>query len=307
MTSILRDDGPVQEAASRIVTVADGHVEAARAFLLAHVDTSLFLLSNLRAFGPRAADSPYSGEFRALVEGEGVRAVWCTTRSGNLVLQTGGAASLAPAIAEDAASADVPVSSVLGDWPAAPAVWQHVRARRRLVPTQESREVLYRLHLPSGAGTPDPGWHIVSLTTDDFTSWDPLAREFLREQRLPVGTPDARWAGFARASKNGHWWGAWEDGRLVSIASFNAFYAPVAQIGGVYTVPERRRAGLSRAVMQALIRDAAAVHHVDRLILFTGENARPARALYESLGFEAIGSYGLFFGEPMDGQGAGRG
>jgi len=115
-----------------------------------------------------------------------------------------------------------------------------------------------------------------------------------------VGTPEGRRAGFETSARNGHWWGGWDGDRLVSIASFNAFSHPAAQVGGVYTIPDCRRQGYSRAVMQVLLRDAVTVHQLTRVILFTGEQAHPARALYESLGFETCGAFGLFFGERRD-------
>ncbi len=65
----------------------------------------------------------------------------------------------------------------------------------------------------------------------------------------------------------------------------------------MFTPPDSRRRGLSRGVMSRLLRDSSAVHGLDRLFLFTGEANVAARALYESLGFEPFGHYGLFFGE----------
>ena len=285
-----------------VLDVIEAELPPVRAFLEARIDTSLFLLSNLRAFGPRMGISPYSGDFRALVDHGAMRAVWCTTRGGNVVVQADGEAGHIPVIARDVASRGIQVRGVLGDWPVAEQLWHLLRATQALISTQESREVLYRLVPESKLSTPPVETTTVStLTPEDYEAWDPLASAFLREQRLPLGTPDGRRIGFTQAALNGHWWGLREDGRLVSIASFNAFYHPAAQVGGVYTVPDRRRSGLSRAVMQALIRDATAVHALERVVLFTGEQARPARALYETLGFEAIGAFGLYFGEPRDG------
>ena len=65
---------------------------------------------------------------------------------------------------------------------------------------------------------------------------------------------------------------------------------------------ERRRTGLSRAVMGALISDLRRVHRLEKLFLFTCEDNRPARRLYESLGFEQFGHFGLFFGETRAGR-----
>jgi predicted GNAT family acetyltransferase len=290
---------------ARIVDVTDVELPAVRTFLEAHIETSLFLLSNLRAFGPRAGASPYSGDVRALVEAGEIRAVWCLTRGGHLLVQTGGRAETVAQIDRDVVASEATVRGVLGEWPGASAVWRELCDRHVVTPTQVSREVLYRLGLPPASmPAPPEAYRIRTLTAGDHAVWEPLALAFLREQHLPESPIPDRRSAFERSAAQGHWWGAWDADELVSIASFNAFYRSTAQVGGVFTCPERRRQGFSRAVMQVLIREGVTVHGLDRLILFTGEEAVAARALYESLGFEAIGAFGLFFGEPSGGGGA---
>lgn len=286
---------------TRVIEVTDAELPRVRAFLEARLETSLFLLNNLRAFGPRGGESPYSGDFRALIKAGEIVAVWCAARNGSVVLQADGRLAFARVIADDIVAEGNAVTGVLGDWAVGAALWEILRDRCGLVTTQQSREVLYRLFLTSGQPVAPPdSVDVRTLEPSDAAAWDPLAEAFLVEQSLPVDTSRGRRAGFAASAAKGHWWGAWEGDRLVSIASFNAFYHPVAQVGGVYTVPDRRRCGLSRAVMQALLRDADRVHAVTRVVLFTGERQQAARALYESLGFEPIGAFGLFFGEPAN-------
>ncbi|MGE3191564.1 MAG: GNAT family N-acetyltransferase, partial [Vicinamibacterales bacterium] len=275
--------GAAPPAGPRVIDVTDAEGPAVRRFLEGRVETSLFLLSNLRAFGPRMGESPYSGDFRALVDGQTILAVWCVTRNGSVLIQADGHAAHADVVDADMAARGADVRFVLGDWAPAARFWALVRERQGLVPTQESREVLYRLVLPAPAGEPPAAWDVRTLTVADADAWDPLAAAFLREQRLPLGTPGSRRAGFATSAGNGHWWGAWDGGALVSIASFNAYHHPVAQVGGVYTLPARRRQGFARAVMQTILRDAVADHGLERGILFTGEGQRCARALDESL------------------------
>ena len=94
-----------------------------------------------------------------------------------------------------------------------------------------------------------------------------------------------------------HWWGAFDGARLVSLIGITAMHETIAQIGGVFTVPELRRTGLSRDVMVTLMRDAHLIQRLDRLFLFTGEENMAARKMYEALGFESFGHFGLFFGE----------
>jgi hypothetical protein len=76
----------------------------------------------------------------------------------------------------------------------------------------------------------------------------------------------------------------------------NAAYGSVGQVGGVYARPEDRKKGLARAAMELLIEDSREHHHFTRLILFTGEENPGARRLYESLGFELTGAFGLLLG-----------
>ena len=84
----------------------------------------------------------------------------------------------------------------------------------------------------------------------------------------------------------------------MSITAIVALHRRLAQIGGVYTMPDRRRRGFNRIVMNTVIHESRVVHDLERLFLFTGETNVPARHLYESLGFERFGHFGLFFGEP---------
>ena len=58
-------------------------------FLERTPETSLFLLSNIRAFGTHLGDSPYSGNLKAFQQDGRITAVFCLTRGGSLLAQTG--------------------------------------------------------------------------------------------------------------------------------------------------------------------------------------------------------------------------
>jgi predicted GNAT family acetyltransferase len=83
----------------------------------------------------------------------------------------------------------------------------------------------------------------------------------------------------------------------VSLVGITAMHDTIAQIGGVFTIPEYRRTGLSRDVMITMMRDSHFIQGLNRLFLFTGEDNVGARTMYESLAFETFGHFGLFFGE----------
>src|SRR4051812_30416355 len=70
--------------------VCEQSLPAVTAFLERHAETSLFMLSNIRAFGTRLGESLYSCNLKALRQGEEVRGVFCLTRGGSLLAQTGG-------------------------------------------------------------------------------------------------------------------------------------------------------------------------------------------------------------------------
>jgi predicted GNAT family acetyltransferase len=80
------------------------------------------------------------------------------------------------------------------------------------------------------------------------------------------------------------------DGRLVSLAAFNAVMPEIVQIGGIYTPPGQRGRGYARAAIAALPLDAHQ-RGVERAVLFAGNPS--AIRCYERLGFRRVGDFGL--------------
>ena len=56
--------------------------------LYQYEETSLFLLSNLKTYGPALTSDTYSGNFKCLVKNGRVMAVFDLTKAGNLLVQT---------------------------------------------------------------------------------------------------------------------------------------------------------------------------------------------------------------------------
>ncbi|HTG90008.1 MAG TPA: GNAT family N-acetyltransferase, partial [Vicinamibacterales bacterium] len=122
-----------------------------------------------------------------------------------------------------------------------------------------------------------------------------------QQEGLPRhGTPAERKSLFEDATRAGRWWGYFEDARLSATAGLNALYKHIGQVGGVYTVPERRGLGLSTATMTTLMADSVRVHGLRRLVLFTGDHNRAARRVYDRLGFATIGDFALLMCEPIE-------
>lgn len=279
--------------------VTDSDLERVRAFLESHVDTSLFLLSTLAALGPRLGNHLNSGNFRKIEENGEIVAVFCLTRRGNLLVQAGGRIDLAEQIFEACESEPIEVRGVVGEWAMAEALWKLLRADPRFETSHNLKDVLYRLTLKDMVGPMPTSPNVRLLDAADFGQWERLNTAYFAELSLPLqATLEQRRNDFIMRVRSGLWWGAFDDNyELVSIAALNATYGSLGQVGGVYTRPADRRKGLSCAVMQMLITDCRHRLGFDRLVLFTGEDNSSARRLYESLGFEAAGAFGLLLGD----------
>jgi predicted GNAT family acetyltransferase len=279
--------------------VTDSDLQRVRAFLESHVDTSLFLLSTLAALGPRLGHHLNSGNFRLIEEEGQIVAVCCLTRRGNLLVQAGGRTDLAEQVFEACETETIEVRGVVGEWPMAEALWKLLRADPRFETTHNLKDILYRLMLNRKRGTRVESANVRALDAGDFVQWERLNSAYFAELSLPLqATLEQRRTDFIVRIRSGLWWGAFDDGyELVSIAALNATYGSLGQVGGVYTRPADRRKGLSRTVMQLLIADCARRLHFEKLVLFTGEDNMPARKLYESLGFEPAGAFGLLLGD----------
>lgn len=282
----------------RVIPVTEENRGAVDAFLAAHADTAQFLLSNLAAWGPRLGTAPNSGNFKCIELDGVIHAVFVLSRRGNLIVETAGRTDFTAAMTGACAGEPVELRGVIGEWESARAAWEHLRAEGRVVARFGSREWLYALELPATGLAPDDSG-ARALVPADFTEWEPLSSAFMVEAGMPNDRPlEERRAGFERDAGAGRFWGYFDARRLVAVACLNAVEPPRGQVGGVFTAPAHRRRGRCRAVMRRLIDDSVRVHGLTRLVLFTGDENRAAQRLYEALGFERIGEFGLFFGSP---------
>jgi predicted GNAT family acetyltransferase len=282
------------------IDISEADLPAVKAFLERVPETSLFLLSNIRAFGTRLGESMYSGNLKALKEGDELAAVFCLTRGGSLLAQTAGRSDLASQIVNASRKELIPIRGVLGEWDVSRAIWDLLRADGSVNETVASKEVMYRLKVDEAQfAEPLAPLTVRMMGPADHDQWEELSADFLSEVGLPaLGEREQRTAAFIRSSGLGHWWGGFDGDRLVSMIGIIALHETTAQIGGVFTRADTRRRGYSRAVLAQLLNDSRQIHQLDRVFLFTGEQNKAARALYESIGFTRFGHFGLFFGEP---------
>jgi GNAT superfamily N-acetyltransferase len=284
---------------SRVRAVDEINLPAVRAFLEQHADTSMFMLANLAINGPRAGAALNSANFKVIEENGDVRGVFYLSRRTTILAETGGRTELAPIIVEACRGESMPIGGVIGEWKLAEAIWSILRTLPGFAAVYESKEILQTLDL-GRVSLSNRNPQVRLLRPADFGQWDQMSRAFAAEEGLPEhGTQSEREAMFTRNAEARVWWGYCENERLSSMACLNAVYKRVGQVGGVYTALDRRRHGLSRAVMNTLIADSVDMHELERLILFTGEHNTAARHLYETLGFTTIGDFALLMCAPI--------
>lgn len=96
---------------------------------------------------------------------------------------------------------------------------------------------------------------------------------------------DARWEEVARSTI----FIAVSDGELVGMAAGHQHDVPGAiRVWGMWVRPDRRRLGLGRALLQAIV-GWALKEKADRIRLGVSESNRPAHELYRSQGFIPTG------------------
>ncbi|HVJ20435.1 MAG TPA: N-acetyltransferase, partial [Polyangiaceae bacterium] len=262
-----------------IVALDDANAAATRQFLERDLDSSLILLGNLAEHGPRLGAHMNSGNFRAVVENGAVVAVFCLTRRGNLLVQCGGRRDLSARILAACAEDGLPFNGVIGEFTGAESAWKELCARPDFRPGFASREILYAVTLdrplPAAA-------HEVRLTTpQDFERWDALMHDFCKGEGMPFqGNVEQRRAGFDGGCAAGVQWAGLAGSEIVSTAVLLVFRGS-GRIGAVYTAPEHRRRGISRAVLLELMRDSRERLGLSRLVLYTGEDNTAAQALYQ--------------------------
>jgi predicted GNAT family acetyltransferase len=281
-----------------IRAVDETNLPSARAFLEDHAETSMLLLGNLDLYGPRIGSAFYSGNYKIIEEDGQVCAVFCLTRRTMLLAAAGGRIEFARTIVDACREEPIAIGGVMGEWNLAESIWSILRTNPGFNEVYAAKEILHARDL-NHAIARDASPHVRHLAVTDFEQWDLAYAAYHAEEGIPLhGTPSEREALFRRNAEARRWWGYFEDGRLLAMAGLNAVYKQLGQVGGVYTVPDRRRLGLSRTTMNALLADSVHVHRLERLILFTGEQNRAARHLYDTLGFLRIGHFALLICDP---------
>jgi len=278
-----------------IRVLGPGDEPALEAFLLPRIDTSMFLLGNMRAAGLVDRGATLQGTYAAACNGYEIVGVTAHYWNGNLILQAPVEIEALCRTAIEASGRSV--RGLLG--PAA----QVAEAKAALdlaadAIQMDETENLYSLVLgdlivPEGLGAGRLiGRRIEPRDVGQVTEWlVAFGLEALGETESSSLWERTR-ANVERKQRQGLTWIVEDRGRPVATSGFNTSTAEAVQIGGVYTPPELRGREYGRAAVAASLLDARA-EGVQRSILFTGVKNVPAQRCYEALGYRQVGDYRL--------------
>ncbi|MEO0407554.1 MAG: GNAT family N-acetyltransferase [Cyanobacteria bacterium P01_A01_bin.135] len=272
-----------------------GDEAALEAFLLSRIESSMFLIGNMRESSLVDTGQPYTGTYVAAFEGERIIGVVAHYWNQNLVLQA--PVHLNPLWQAAAEASQRPIAGLIGpnnQVNAAKAVLKVDESKIQL----DSREKLYSLrladlHVPNDLRSGRVmGRRIEARDLELIVEWRvAYSTEAVGDEESPHLWQTCR-ASVERSLKERRTWILEDSGEPVATSSFNTEIKEAVQIGGVWTPPNLRRRGYGRAVLAASLLEARHAG-VEKAILFTEESNIAAQTAYSALGFEEIGDYRL--------------
>lgn len=277
-----------------IRTLAPGDEAALESFLQPHIDSSMFLLGNMRSAGLRDRGERYQGTYAASFDDDRIVGVVAHYWNLNLIFQTPLhlLPDLVPAVVKSSQRA---IKGLIGPAEQVAAAWQILNVSDTQVQMDET-EKLYSLPLADlviPAALQDGTLHgrrVEPRDLDILTAWRVgFSIEALGEQEGPALEKRCRTA-MDQTIQDGYGWLVELAGRPVACSMFNAATAEAVQVGGVWTPPEWRRQGYARAAVATSLLDARA-NGATRAILFTGQGNIAAQKAYTALNFRHIGQY----------------
>ncbi|MEO0838287.1 MAG: GNAT family N-acetyltransferase [Cyanobacteria bacterium J06643_5] len=281
-----------------------GDEELLEAFVLQHINTSMFLRSNLQTAGLVDGNQRYQGTYIAAIENEKITAVAAHYWNGMVVVQ-------APVYLEEVVQTVVEksnraISGITGEANQVKQTRKALQLENR--PTQlNDDEILFslaldKIQIPAELISGKVKCrHPLPEELDLLTKWRvDYCVETLGDTETPELVAKCRQGIESSQTQARHWVLTVEDDKennkedkLVSYSAFNAELPDIVQIGGVYTPPDLRGNGYAKCVLAGSLLDAKS-QGVYKAILFTSKDNLAAQAAYRRIGFQQTGEkYGL--------------
>ena len=281
-----------------------GDEELLEAFILQHINTSMFLRSNLQAAGLVDGNQRYQGTYIAAIENQEIKAVAAHYWNGMVVVQ-------APVYLEEVVRAVVEksnrvISGITGEARQVKLTRKALQLENR--PTQlNDDEILFslaldKLKIPTALKSGKVKCrHPLPEELELLTQWrvaycvetlgDKETPELVKNCRQGIESSQAQarqWVLTVEHDKENN-----KENKLVSYSAFNAGLPDIVQIGGVYTPPDLRGNGYAKCVLAGSLLEAKS-QGVYKAILFTSKDNLAAQAVYRGIGFQETGEeYGL--------------
>lgn len=252
------------------------------------------MLANLCDSGLGYDGKPFEGIYAGAFAGDELTGIAAHYWNGNLILQ-------APHHASELATATLRYSArwlegILGPWPQVCAARDALAVQGR--PTRmDGEEILYALSLDALRVPAALGKRFVCRRSErsDLAALLELSMHESFEVFGDPDTPKHR----RRTQESLERWHrervlfVLEDrGTIVATSLFHGRVHRAVQVGGVYTIPERRGEGCARCVVAGSL-SIAREEGITTASLFTGIDNDPAQRAYESIGFRRAGDYGI--------------
>jgi predicted GNAT family acetyltransferase len=273
------------------------------AFLLPRLETSMFLISNMRESGLKYDGKRYTGDYVAVFEDDHIVAAMAHFWNGIVITQA--PVHLDVLWRETLQASGRPLKGIIGLHAQVSAL-KSTLALESVALQLDRREVLYSLALDDLVVPEALRAGRVVGRPAELRDVDVLARWRVGYEIEALGEEETEelWtherAMAERAVEESNTWVLEADGQLVATSAFNSRIAEAVQIGGVWTPPEFRRRGYARCVVAQSLLDARD-DGAQLAILFTDEDNIPAQKAYTSLGFRHVGDYYLFMlRDPLD-------
>ena len=264
-------------------------------FLLPRIESSMFLISNMRLVGLADHGAPYEGTYAAVFKQGEIVAVVAHYWNQNLIIQA--PIYVSELLKSVVRASDRRVKGVIGPGDQISRAKEALGIDDTRIQMDET-EKLYKLKLaelviPANLKSGQvEGRRIRVEDVELSTKWRvEFSVEALGAEDTPNFREECR-ASVQRSVEEKRGWILEKDGEPVACSLFNTAIDEAVQVGGVWTPPEFRRQGYGRAVVAASLLDARA-EGVETAILFTGKGNSAAQKAYEALGFEHIDSYRL--------------